>query len=269
MTQDRARSGAAPVDRSSALPLWAQVQHDIEQRLHRGDFAESFPGEMALVEDYGVSRHTVREALRSLRQSGLVDAARGRAPKVATNEITQPQGTLYSLFASVRATGRHQHSIVRALDTRADGTVAARMGLEESTPLVYLERIRLAADEPLAMDRVWLPARIAAPLLGVDFTRTSLYDELDRQCGIRLTGGREEVRAVLPTAAERVLLDLSEQAAALVIDRTGELRGQVVEWRQTLVRGDRFSLWTDFSRPDRLAVTLGERSQSDTDAKHR
>lgn len=245
----------APVDRSSPLPLWAQVRADIEARLRRGDFADAFPGEMALVDEYAVSRHTVREAVRQLRASGLVEAARGRAPRVASTEITQAQGTLYSLFASVQRSGHTQRSIVRALDARADGTVAARLGLEESTALVYVERLRLVDEEPLALDRAWLPARVAAPLLEADFTATSLYDELRRLCGVRLTGGQEHVRAVLPTAAERSLLAIPPTAAALAIDRVGELRGQPVEWRQTVVRGDRYSLLTDFSQPDGGAVT--------------
>ncbi|CAN5464108.1 hypothetical protein BH11ACT8_BH11ACT8_03840 [soil metagenome] len=256
----RAGQPAIPVDRQSPLPLWAQVQHDIERRLRGGEFHQAFPGEMALVDQYGVSRHTVREALRRLRQSGLVEASRGRAPKVADDEISQPQGALYSLFASVQAAGHRQRSIVRALDARADGTVAARLGLEESTPLIYLERIRLSDDEPLAMDRVWLPARIAAPLLEADFTQTSLYAELDARCAIRLTGGYERVRAVIPTPAERLLLDIPEDAAAFAIERTGELRGRPVEWRQTVVRGDRFSLVTDVSRPDQPSVTVFDRA---------
>lgn len=247
------------VDRASATPLWAQLRTDIERRLRSGEFADAFPSEMALVDQYGVSRQTVREALRRLRESGLVHAGRGRAPKVADAEITQPQGTLYSLFASVEASGHHQRSIVRCLDARADGTIATRLELEESTPLIYLERIRLADDEPLAMDRVWLPARLAAPLLDSDFTSTSLYGELDRACGIRLTGGREYVRAIVPTSAERVLLGMPEGTAALAIDRTGELRGQPFEWRQTVVRGDRFSLLTDFTHPDRVSVTVSDR----------
>lgn len=248
-----------PVDRSSALPLWAQVKDDVERRLRSGEFADAFPGEMALVQEYAVSRHTVREALRRLRESGLVDAARGRAPKVADSEITQPQGALYSLFSSVEASGHHQRSIVRKLDARADGTVAFRLGLEESTPLIYLERIRFADETPLAMDRVWIPARIAAPLLDADFTQTSLYRELDRRCDVRLTGGHEEVRAVIPTAAERVLLEIPDSSAALAIDRVGELRGQPVEWRQTVVRGDRFNLHTDFTSSDRVAMTVSDR----------
>lgn len=121
----------------------------------------------------GVSRHTVREALRRLRAEGTVIAGRGRSPRLAGPvEITQPIGALYSLFSSVEATGQVQRSIVRTLDVRADGVVSVRMGREESTPLVYLERLRLADEQPLAVDRVWLPAELATPLLDVDITHT-------------------------------------------------------------------------------------------------
>ncbi|GAY10962.1 predicted transcriptional regulator of N-acetylglucosamine utilization, GntR family [Pseudonocardia sp. N23] len=80
------------------------------------------------------------------------------------------------MFASVEQAGHEQRSIVHTLDLRADGSVAARLGLEVSTPLVYLERLRLADDEPLALDRVWLPGSLAAPLLDVDFSHMALYD---------------------------------------------------------------------------------------------
>lgn len=256
---DRRARSITPVDRASALPLWAQVRQDLERRLRRGEFDDAFPGEMSLVAEYGVSRQTVRQALRALREAGVVEAGRGRAPRVAAREITQPQGTLYSLFASVEATGRRQRSVVRRLDARADGIVAARLGLEESTPLVHLERLRLVDSEPLAIDRVWLPARLAAPLLDADFTATSLYEELERRCGIRLTGGREEVRAVVPTAAERSLLELDARGAALAIDRLAQWRGRPVEWRQTLVRGDRFALVSDLARAQPPAFAMGPR----------
>ncbi|HWD06349.1 MAG TPA: GntR family transcriptional regulator [Amycolatopsis sp.] len=242
--------GRIPVNRHNPLPLWAQVKTDIERRLRRGEFASAFPAEKDLVREYEVSRHTVREALRSLRQSGLIDAARGRHPRVADAEITPAQGTLYSLFASVEAAGHTQTSIVRALDSCTDETVAGILGLEDDAPLVYLERVRLADEVPLAMDRTWLPARIAMPLLDADFTQTSLYEELAGRCGVRLTGGRERVRAIVPNAAERTLLGIPETTAALAIERIGEVKGQPVEWRTTVVRGDRFSLLTDLSRSE-------------------
>lgn len=92
--------------------------------------------------------------------------------------------------------GACQTSIVRARELGANGVVAERLHLEASTPLFRLERLRLAGDEQLALDTVWLPADITASLLGVGFTHTALYGELAARTGIRLVGGREHIRAV-------------------------------------------------------------------------
>lgn len=240
--------GPRPVDRKVGKPLWSQVYDDLLRRLAAGEFEGAFPGELALVEDYAVSRHTIREALRRLRNEGRVSSGRGRTSRVSPpSEIEQPLGALYSLFTAVRESGQAQRSTVRALRLEADGVVATRLGLEESTPLVYLERVRLAGGSPLAVDRVWMPAPVAAPLLGSDFTRTSLYAELADKCGIRLSDGTETVRAVEPTPHERRMLGMGEVGAAFAIERIGIWGARPVEWRHTLVRGDRFALKAAFS----------------------
>jgi GntR family transcriptional regulator len=239
---------ARTLNRVSSDPLWRQLQHELLTRIDAGEFATQFPGEMALVEEYGVSRHTVRQALRQLRADRVIVAERGRQPRVAPPpEIEQPMGVLYSLFASVEATGLPQRSVVRTFDTRADALVAERLDLEASTPLIYLERLRLAGDQPLALDRVWLPASLATPLLEADFTHTSLYSELLDRTGIRLDHGREDIHAVIPTPAERAQLHCAHDVAAFAINRLSHTRGRPFEWRHTLVRGDRYALTAEFS----------------------
>jgi GntR family transcriptional regulator len=230
------------LDRAAGRPLWHQLLADLRSRMDDGEFTEAFPGELALVREYGVSRHTVREALRSLRAEGRVTSSRGRKPRLGAAEVEQPLGVLSSLFRAVEDRGLAQRSVVRRLEVLADGVVAARLGLDGAAPLVHLERLRLAGESPLALDRVWLPADLAAPLLQADFTRTALYDELARRCGLRLTGGREQVRAALPTRGERALLEVPPTAALLVVERTGFLGEQPVELRHTLVRGDRYAV---------------------------
>lgn len=243
-----ATTGPRAVDRADPLPLWAQLHADLTRRLDVGEFGEVFPSESALVAEYEVSRQTVREALRRLRETGLVSSGPGRSSRVVPEtEIEQPLGVLYSLFESVEAAGRRPSSVVRALDVRRDGVVARRLGLEESTPLVHLERLRLADGEPLAMDRVWLPAELASGLLDADLATTALYDQLARRCGVRLTGGREHIVAVIPTETERALLALPAGVAAFAVDRLGCVNSRPVEWRHTLIRADRFSVTSDFS----------------------
>jgi GntR family transcriptional regulator len=240
---------ARTLDRSAPTPLWRQLQDDLITRLRSGDFTTGFPGELTLVDDYGVSRHTVRQALRQLRADGLVVAERGRQPRVSpAADVEQPLDTVYSLFASVEAAGLEQRSVVRVLDIRADGVIADQLDLEGSTPLVHLERLRLAGGDPLAIDRVWLPADLAAPLLDADFTRTSLYSVLLRRTGIRLDHSRETIKAVVPTPTERALLRCGPDVACLSLHRLGRADGRPVEWRHTLVRGDRYAVTTESRR---------------------
>ncbi|HEX5596712.1 MAG TPA: GntR family transcriptional regulator [Micromonosporaceae bacterium] len=233
---------ARAVDRSSPLPLWAQLYEDLVRRLKAGAFGAVFPGEHALAQEYGVSRHTVREALSRLRRGGILDSARGRRTEVRTARIEQPLGALYSLFSEVQARGMRQHSDVRQREARHDPVVAARLGLAAQTEFVYLERLRYADDQPLALDRTWLVSSLARPLLQVDLTATGVYAELARLAGAQVTDGQERIHAVVPTADQRQLLGLGRGVALLAIDRIGRIDGEPVEWRETLVRGDRFSV---------------------------
>jgi GntR family transcriptional regulator len=239
------------MDRASALPLWAQLRADLVERISSAEFAEGFPGEQALTASYGLSRHTVREALRQLRHEGVLVAERGRATRVAeVPVIRQPLGALYSLFAAVEAKGLDQRSIVRALEIRRDSEVAATLELDPDARLVYLERLRFAGDLPLALDCAWLPAEVAEPLLATDFAHTALYIELDIRCGIRLTGGREDISAVVPEPPDAALLELPPRSAALSIRRLSDMRSRPLELRHTLIRGDRFTVNARFSPSD-------------------
>ncbi|MHB8498490.1 MAG: GntR family transcriptional regulator [Acidimicrobiales bacterium] len=255
--------GPGALDRDSPLPLWAQLLDDLRRRLRSGEFGETFPSELALAGSYAVSRNTVREAVRRLRGEGAVVSGRGLRPRTGpTAQFEQPLGALYSLFRSVEEAGLEQRSIVRALSTQRDEGVAARLGLDPQTDLLFLDRIRLAGGEPLAVDQVWFPADVAGPLLDADFTRTAFYDELLARTGVRLTGGEERIHAVVPTRAERTALGVTAQVAALAIDRLGFAADRPLEWRHTLVRGDRFGVVARFTSGGVVELDLAASGRS-------
>jgi GntR family transcriptional regulator len=247
----------ATLDRSNPVPLWAQLRDHLAARIDAAEFPSGLPSEHQLRAQYGVSRQTVRGALRHLRDEGVITARRGRRTDVvAGREIRQPLGALYSLFRSVEAHHQRQDSVVRVLDERADGVVASRLGLEESTPLFHLERLRLAEGTPLAVDRVWMPSARVSPLFSADFTHTAVYDELHRQCGIRITSGGEQINATIPTENECALLDIPDATAVFRIQRLGYAGGRPMEWRTTVVRGDRFSFSASWSPHDEYQLTV-------------
>ena len=237
---------ARPLDRHDPLPLWAQLERDLSRRLASGAFTAAFPGELEIAAEYEVSRHTVREALRRLREAGVLDSARGRPTHVRA-AIEQPLGSLYSLFREVESRGMVQASEILDQSVTTDAASAAVLGLPDDAPLFHLERVRLADGVPLAHDRVWLPAAVAAPLVKVDFTRTALYDELASRCGVRVTGGRERITATVPAPGERTLLAVPRGVACLTVERTGYAGRDLVERRVTVVRGDRWSVVADWT----------------------
>ena len=228
------------VDRNSPVPLWNQVLEDLRLRLDKGDFVDEFPTDVQLRDQYQVSRQTVREALRRLQDEGLIERGRGRGTFVRPRPIEQQLGTLYSLYRSAEEQGFVQHSTVRSLETRRDAEAAAMLDCDPTEPLVYLERLRLIDGRPVVLDCSWLPAKLASPLLGADFSHTALYKEMELRCGLRPDSGWERVSPVLPTPEQRDLLGLKPRTPAYCIERLACQGRMRVEWRHGVIRADRF-----------------------------
>ncbi len=237
------------------MPLWAQLEIELRRRLESGEFADGvFPTDLELTAAYEVSRHTVREAVRHLNRTGLLKRERGRGTVINRAEFEQSLGTLYSLFRSVESTGVEQTSEVLELDLVTDAAAAEELGLDVDAELVLVARRRLAGGLPLAIDRAWLPAEFARPLLAVDWSHTALYAEL-AACGAPVPNeGWERLTPVVPEADDRDGLGLADGEAAFFLERLGRRDDRPVEWRTTILRGDRFRFVSDWSTGARASL---------------
>lgn len=239
---------AAPLDRDSPLPLWAQLEADLRRRIDEGEFEDGrFPTDLILTTDYEVSRHTVREAIRHLNKTGILKRERGRGTVINRSEFEQPLGTLYSLFQSIEATGTEQTSEVLQLEVVTDTVAATHLELAEDTEFILLARLRRAGGEPLAVDRAWVPLAYGESLLDVDWSHTALYAEMTRIGAPTPTTGWERLTPVIPPPADRTLLGLPSGTAAFSLERLGMRDGKPVEWRTTLIRGDRYRFVSEWS----------------------
>lgn len=229
------------------MPLWAQVADDLRRRIADREFTGRFPTDQELVAEYEVSRHTVREALRRLSTDGVLERHRGRGTfLVAHPELQQPMRGIYSLASSIVAQGLDEYSHVLSRGTCVDADAAIALELPPASELVYIERLRFAGGEPLALDHSFLPADPGHLLLEPDLTHGSLYALLTELAGIQVTGGSERITATVPDPAMRALLHLPDGQAALAIERIARAGGRPVERRLSLVRGDRYSFTAEW-----------------------
>lgn len=225
-----------------ALPRWRQISEDLLHRVQEGTFVDGFPGELALAEEYDVSRGTIRRALEPLRDQGIVGRARGRQSYVINANRTTGLGPMYSLRDAITAHGSQERSEVLAQRTVTSAEVAGALGLPEETPFVQVTRVRYADDTPFALDRLWIIASVAEPLLEADLTETSVYAELRSRCGVEFDAGVEYTRSVAAPPEIAARLDVAEGSPVLTIRRKSCLGGRPAELRDTCAVGERVTL---------------------------
>lgn len=229
------------VDRSNPLPLWAQVLADLRAKMVSGEFRNRFPTDDELATAYGVSRQTVREAVRRLQGEGLVERRRGRGTTVAEPVLEQPLRALYSLALTVSHHGLAERNEILAAGRRAaPGDVAEALELGPRDDAVFLERLRFAGEEPISLERSWLPWADARGILRADLEHGPLYDALAERCGLRVTSGTERIAPVVPPAGDRALLHMPTRTAAFLVERRALAGDRPVELRRATVRGDRY-----------------------------
>jgi GntR family transcriptional regulator len=247
---DRARITAAPalgaldftLDRSSPVPLYHQLAQQLEAAIERGVLAPGnlLGNEVDLSVRLGLSRPTVRQAIQSLVDKGLLVRRRGVGTQVVHSQVKRPL-ELSSLYDDLEAAGQGPTTeVVRNETVPAACDVAAALGVPEGGEVTVLDRLRRTHGRPVALLRNYLPAS----LLDLDNARlesTGLYRVM-RSAGITLHSARQTVGARAATADEASRLDEEEGAALLTMQRTAyDDTGRPVEYGVHVYRASHYS----------------------------
>ncbi|WP_030868346.1 GntR family transcriptional regulator [Streptomyces sp. NRRL S-37] len=249
-TGDPARAAAGPalstldfaLDRGSPVPLYHQLAQQLEAAIGQGVLAPGnlLGNEVDLSVRLGLSRPTVRQAIQSLVDKGLLVRRRGVGTQVVHSQVRRPL-ELSSLYDDLETAGQGPTTrVIRNETVPAPADVAAALGLAEGAEVVLLERLRRTHAQPVALLRNYLPSG----LLGLDSARleaTGLY-RMMRSAGITLHSARQTVGARAATAAEAAVLDEGEGAALLTMQRTAyDDTGRPVEYGTHVYRASRYS----------------------------
>jgi GntR family transcriptional regulator len=208
------------------------------------------PTERELCERFGVSRGTVRLALDHLEAEQRILRHQGRGTFVAGPKMDRPL-ELTSHTAYFRSRGMEPGSrLIGVTRVAATDDVAAMLAQAEGDEVLRIERVRLANDEPLALEVLYLGAKRFDGISALLGESQSLYELLRARYGVELAWAEETIEAALSPEREASLLGIPDGAPVLVLCRQSfDAIGRPVEFVRSLYRADRFRFRTRLQPP--------------------
>jgi GntR family transcriptional regulator len=239
-------------DPDSRLPLYAQVENIIFSRISDGSLPPGtrLPSEDSLVQEYAVSRTTVRAAVQSLIQRGLVEIRRGKGTFVTHPKITQELTELTGFVEDMQALGRR--ATAKVLDQQivaATQIVARELALPQGAPVVRIQRVRLADGLPLSFDETYLPKEMGEKVMADNLQTEPIFSLLEQKYRTPLVEAEYRLEAVGAdaTVARALCVDLG--SAIFLIERTSySTEHRPVDYEKLHYRGDQIRFVTRLER---------------------
>lgn len=244
-----------PSDRALRRQQLKQHLQDLIQQNAGG----RLPPERELSERFSVARETLRRCLRELEQDGLLERRQGAGTFVSGQPVVK-QLQLMSFSEEMRERGLTPSSEVLSIrQFGANAKLSAKLKLTPGSPLVELRRLRLADDEPMALETVFL-VRERLPEFDPELLRQgSLYELLMQKFGLQIRSAQQQVQATVLTEEEAEQLEVPAFSPSLLVERlVMTTSGDIIEFARSLYRADRYRFEVNVMRPPSGALGDGD-----------
>jgi GntR family transcriptional regulator len=237
---------------SNHLPLYAQVENVIIGCISNGSLPPGarLPSEDSLVQEYAVSRTTIRAAIQSLVQRGLVEIRRGKGTFVTRPKITQELTELTGFVEDMQALGRQ--AAAKVLDQQvvaANQVVARQLALPQGASVVRIQRVRLSDGMPLSFDETYLPKEIGEKVMVDKLETEPIFSLLEQKYSTPLVEAEYKLEAVCADATAATALCIDVGSAIFLIERTSYSVGhRPVDYEKLHYRGNQIRFVTRLAR---------------------
>ncbi|QEA33182.1 GntR family transcriptional regulator [Leuconostoc carnosum] len=164
------------------IPRYIQIHNQIKSRVEAGEWQaqERLPAERELADEFDVSRMTLRQAIQTLVDEGLLERKVGSGTYVAEQKVSERVLGITSFTELMASTGRvAKTKTVSYKITSPSASEMMHLKLFENDEVLVMERLRMGDDEPILLERTTLPVKLIEDFSKNELTE-SLYATLER-----------------------------------------------------------------------------------------
>lgn len=241
------------IDNSSGIPLHLQIRDIVRKEVIQRTLVDEngkMATEYALMNHFGVSRVTIRNALKMLVDEGVIVREKGRGTFLKVNHPENWSGRLLGFTEAIKQSG-----FVPDAEIVKQGAVNDETGNKEYKEKLdvkeiwELRRIRYADEQPIAIEHAFYPEKYGKLLENQDLKSIAIYKYFEEELKIYLNEAKQMISAINADAEVANLLHVREREALLYIERvTYSSESEPIEFLKAVYRPDHFQYLIKLSR---------------------
>lgn len=232
-------------------PIYLQLREVVRNKIDDGEFlpGTAIPSENTLAKTYGVNRHTVRNAIDTLVNEGILKRVQGKGVYVIGAKMERDLSTLGGFSKTIREKKATPSTKVLYKTIRKAGSKYARLfNISAEDDIFYIKRLCYADEEPFSLEEIYIPQYLIPELEDVDLTLFSLYDIYDFY-GINLCRAWQTLDLYPLERNDARMLGYEDTATVMLFDCTSyDDKDRVVEFARTYTRGDKCNFFVQFHK---------------------
>lgn len=221
------RTEAGASSGPNAVPRYQQIVEELKREISSAGLkaGDSLPSEAELRERFGVSRHTIREALRALREQGLVESRQGSATRV-----TRPKTPLYTYSVNdvaelLQYATEARYEIGKTSVVVADSALASRLSCSVGSRWLRVEGFRYTGEDsdPLCWTEIFILSEYSGVAVQIGRQKGTIYSFIESMYGVRVEQVEQTLHADTMPAHIVSTMDPHGSDLAIVIRRVYRL----------------------------------------------
>jgi len=222
-------------------PMYRQIADALREKISAGELkpGDALPTESILKETYGVSRVTVRQALKRLTDEQIVESIQGSGSYVKEARVNYDIYQLTGFYEKLADRNVDTHSDVKIFEAiKADARLAEKLQLKVGDNVWHVKRVRFIKQKPVNLEETWMPLAMFVDLTW-EVMEKSKYHYIEQTKKMVIDRSEQELVPVMPSAEAIDALALEPTKPVLEKVSRGFLKdGRVFEYSRNVFNSD-------------------------------
>jgi GntR family transcriptional regulator len=245
----RLEGGGSVLNKDENLAYYIQIYHALMKRIEDRVYAPNtmLPSENELAKEFGVTRATVRNAIKILKEEDRIYTEKGKGSFVKAPSI---EHSLFKFYSFGRDYANRNHKTETILIDEKVGIqckkIASMLDLSKKENIIKIVRLRKMDQAPVILEYSYIPESVAPNILEMDLEKNSIYDLLEHQFGFIISRAKEYLDPGITDEYQSSVLEVPRRTPVFIVERTTYAQEDIpIEYRKSIIRSDKFRFFVD------------------------